>query len=60
MKMGLMTNLVDIFDDQSIESEVKNFLESYAPGASWKVVANSATQPWQYYHQAFFRDSDGS
>jgi len=55
MTMGLMTKVVDIFDDQSIALEIESYLKNYAPSDSWRLVANSETQPWHYYHQAIFQ-----
>ena len=54
MASGILRDMVDIHDDQSVESQAPKFVNAYRPAASWRCSANSWARPWSYFWQAFY------
>lgn len=54
MRMGVLTEIVDIFDDVAISEASKRFLRAYTPSTGWTLLADESSRPWQYYHQALY------
>ncbi len=54
LKSGLLTTVVDIFNDEAIAAQAPAFLNAYRPSAHWQVRSEACALPWSYYHQALY------
>ena len=59
LRMGLLRESLDIFDDADVARHVPDFLAAYSPGQDWCAVSHENARPWSYYHQAMYRRTAG-
>lgn len=55
MKTGILRNIVDITDNNSIELNSKKFIKAYCPNKQWQSICNSWAKPWSHYWQAMYK-----
>ena len=55
LRLGLLREALDIFDDADVARHVPDFLTAYRPGQDWDAVSHEDARPWSYYHQAMYR-----
>jgi hypothetical protein len=55
LRMGLLRESLDIFDDADVARHVPDFLAAYSPGQDWCAMRHEHARPWSYYHQAMYR-----
>jgi len=56
-KMGLLTKVIDIYDEKAISGRIPAFLKAYEP-RGFKNIYSCSAKPWSYYYQAIFRRMD--
>ncbi|MEU2915713.1 putative sugar O-methyltransferase [Streptomyces massasporeus] len=56
---GLLTDIIDIHDNCTVEAQARKFISAYRPGGQWKCVADSWARPYSHYWQALYRN-DGA
>lgn len=59
LSTGLLRDIIDIYDTQTVEAQAARFVDVYCPGADWRCVASGWAPPWSWYWQALFRSVDG-
>lgn len=57
LKQGVLTDIINIDDQQEIESQSKKFIVAYTPSESWDAVANAWAPPFSYIWQALYKKS---
>ncbi len=55
LSAGLLRDIIDIHDNQIVESQSKKFLLVYSPGKDWELVSESWARPWSFYWQAIYK-----
>lgn len=55
LDVGVLREVVDVYDKQAIKRQVPRFVQAYQPGDEWECVANSWAPPWSYYWQALYK-----
>jgi len=51
---GILRDMIDIHDEQSVEQQAKKFVQAYRPAADWHCAADAWGRPWSYFWQAFY------
>lgn len=51
---GILRDMIDIHDDQSVELQAKKFVRAYCPSEDWRCAAEAWAKPWSYFWQAFY------
>jgi len=54
LETGLCTEIIDIFDDESLSFAIEKYLKKYSPGKLWEITKNEISKPWQYYHHVLY------
>lgn len=60
LRMGVLSDVLDINDSHSIIEQKPKFLAAYKPSTSWILVVDSWARPWSYYWQAIYKLSANS
>lgn len=55
LKSGILNDIVEIHNEESVEINSQKFLEAYTPSDEWSVFANSWAPPISYYWQALYK-----
>lgn len=55
LSTGLLREIIDIHDNQAVETHAELFVSTYKPNKNWKCLANGWAIPWSYYWQAFYQ-----
>lgn len=58
LRSGLCRDVVDIFDDDALNTARNFYLNRYKPSDSWEVKKDEPSLPWQYYHHVLFQKKD--
>jgi putative sugar O-methyltransferase len=57
LSLGYCRDVIDIFNDVSLEEARPNYIASYRPASSWQLVAARPMEMFSYYHHALFSRS---
>lgn len=60
LKTGILRDIIDIYDENQIYTQVEKFLKAYCPGGAWKCISHRSAPPWSFYHQAVYRRSSAN
>lgn len=55
LSMGVLRDVIDIFDSNEIKAQRGKFLKAYNPDGAWECLADSWAKPWSYYWQALYK-----
>jgi hypothetical protein len=55
MATGVLTEVVDIFDDAALREARLRYESRMRPSESWKLVRSAPSLPWMYYQHALYR-----
>lgn len=55
MRTGLLTDIIDIHNNQEIKNQVPKFIDAYRPGENWQCIADAWSPPWSFYWQALYQ-----
>ena len=55
MKTGILRQIVDINNNNSVELHSRKFIQAYCPGKKWQTIRNSWAKPWSHYWQALYK-----
>ena len=55
LNAGVLRDIIDVHDNQAVESQVDKFVQAYQPGSNWACIAAAWATPWSYYWQAIFK-----
>jgi putative sugar O-methyltransferase len=56
LSTGLLTDVIDIHDNNAVETQAREFVATYQPGAAWECVADAWSSPFSHYWQALYRN----
>jgi len=56
LQLGILRDVIDIYDSSSIKKQAKKFLTAYRPGKSWTALGSSWAKPWSFYWQAIYKN----
>jgi hypothetical protein len=51
---GVLTQVVDIFDDASLAGAVAQYEEAMRPGEEWRLLRSAPSVPWMYFRHAIY------
>lgn len=57
LQTGLLRDLVDIYDTESVRSKVGVFRKAYRPGPGWTCAGDAWARPWAFYWQAVYKNT---
>ncbi|MCE9620599.1 MAG: putative sugar O-methyltransferase [Planctomycetes bacterium] len=55
MSTGLLTEVIDIFDDAALREARKRYEERMRPSSGWTLVRSAPALPWLYYQHGLYR-----
>jgi putative sugar O-methyltransferase len=55
MKTGILRQIVDINNNNSVELNSRKFIQEYCPGKKWQSISNSWAKPWSHYWQSLYK-----
>lgn len=54
LSAGLLTSVIDVFDDDVVECHVDTYLEVMKPQASWSVMKHDLAELYSYYYHVIY------
>lgn len=55
LNLGILNDIIDIYDDKAIQKQSVKFLKAYLPGKNWSVLDSGWAKPWSLYWQSIYK-----
>lgn len=55
LRLGVLRDIIDIYDSDSIKKQSKRFVRAYRPGGNWTTLGSAWAKPWSFYWQAIYK-----